>query len=106
MVVPFPFATEVRRYVEQQPGRLNRVGVQVGIFARRMTRAPKDIRGATFPVEFKLVDTTESPDALAAAAAAINSSSPGVEFKKPAAPYAVKVLLTVRPPCVRGCEYL
>lgn len=69
--------------------------MQTGIFARKITRTPKDIRGATFPVEFKLVDVTESPEALAATAAA-NGSSVGVEFKKPAAPYAVKVLLTVR----------
>lgn len=71
----------------------NKKSVQTGIFARRITRAPKDIRGATFPVEFKLVDNSESPEALSAAAAA--NGSVGVEFKKPAAPYAVKVLLTV-----------
>lgn len=71
--------------------------VQTGIFARRQTRAPKDIRGLTFPVEFKLVDVMDSPEAIAAAQATPNGTI-GVEFKKPAAPYAVKVLLTVRNP--------
>lgn len=72
--------------------------LQVGIYARQMTRQAPDIRGSMFPVEFTIVDRLESPEAAAAAQQAAVDGTPTVEFKKPRAPYTVKILLSVRRP--------
>jgi hypothetical protein len=74
--------------------------VQTGIYAVAATRAPKDMRGLTFPVEFEIIDKLDSPEAVAAAKASPDKAA-GAEFKKPNAPYVVKILLTVRAPCSR-----
>ena len=73
--------------------------MQTGIYATGATRAPKDMRGQTFPVEFEIIDHQDSPAAVAAAQSAAGDKGKefrGAEFKKPNAPYVVKVLLTVR----------
>jgi hypothetical protein len=69
--------------------------LQTGIYATPTTRAPKDMRGLTFPVEFEIIDRLLSPEELASNAQAAGKSE-AVEFQKPNAPYQVKVLLTVR----------
>lgn len=71
--------------------------VQVGIYAKQMTRNAPDIRGGMFPVEFTIIDRLDSPQAIADAAQAAADGTPTAEFKKPNSPYHVKVLLSVRP---------
>ena len=70
--------------------------MQTGIYATAATRAPKDMRGLTFPVELEIVDRLISPEERANAGKDADKSM--VEFAKPNAPYSIKVLLTVRHP--------
>lgn len=74
------------------------LAVQVGVYAKHMTRQVRDIRGTMFPVEFEIIDKQDSPAAIAAAAQSTADGTPTVKFAKPSAPYTVKILLSVRHP--------
>ena len=77
--------------------------MQTGIYATAATRAPKDMRGLTFPVELEIVDRLISPEERANAGKDADKSM--VEFAKPNAPYSIKVLLTVRHPQIDLARY-
>eukprot|EP00892_Ulva_mutabilis_P001015 jgi/Ulvmu1/10914/UM007_0091.1 len=85
----------LKTWPQQVPGTSQFVARhgQVGVYAKSMTRQARDIRGSMFPVEFRIIDELDSPAAVAAAAAA-SPGTPTAEFKKPSAPYTVKIMLS------------
>lgn len=79
--------------------------MQVGIYAKEVTRRAPDIRGGMFPVEFTIIDRLDSPQAIAAAAQAAADGTPTAQFKKPNSPYSVKILLSVRTHLLRATSH-
>lgn len=67
--------------------------MQVGIYATELTRRPIDIRGTSFPVEFRIVDKAPTVGELKGKPPPDGADS--VEVKRLGSPYAVKVLLQV-----------
>lgn len=67
---------------------------QAGVVISLSTRAPKDMRGTSMSVEFTIFERL----ALPAGAPAVPGAS-SAALRAPSAPYAVKVLLSVRALC-------